>query len=197
MRTKDPDKEKAIRKKAIELIARKGLDGLTMQKLARAANVSPATIYLYFKDRDDLVLQVYLEASIRMNDASLKNFDAGMHFAEGLRVQWFNRAEFCMNHPMESALLDQLRHSPLHSRAVQLLSEKFAEVMKAFVMKAMKNKELISFGSFEVFWAIVYAPLYQLVRFHQQGRSVFNQKFTISEDLIDEALKLVIKAVTP
>jgi len=49
MRTRDEAKEHAIRDKAIEMIVKVGFDGLSMQKLAKAAHVSPATIYLYFK----------------------------------------------------------------------------------------------------------------------------------------------------
>ena len=41
------------------MIVKEGFDGLSMQKLAKAANVSPATIYLYFKNREDLLNQLY------------------------------------------------------------------------------------------------------------------------------------------
>ncbi|MBA4056563.1 MAG: TetR/AcrR family transcriptional regulator, partial [Marivirga sp.] len=60
MRTRDELKEQKIREKAIEMIVNEGFDGLSMQKLAKAANVSPATIYLYFKNREDLLNQLYI-----------------------------------------------------------------------------------------------------------------------------------------
>ena len=59
MRTRDENKEAAIRTKALEMIVKVGLDGLSMQKLAKSANVSPATIYIYFKDREDLILKAH------------------------------------------------------------------------------------------------------------------------------------------
>jgi TetR/AcrR family transcriptional repressor of multidrug resistance operon len=37
MRTRDESKELAIRQKAIQMIVEKGFDGLSMQKLAKAA----------------------------------------------------------------------------------------------------------------------------------------------------------------
>ena len=37
-----------------------GFNGFSMQKLAKAANVSPATIYIYFKDKEDLIQQLYI-----------------------------------------------------------------------------------------------------------------------------------------
>lgn len=50
--------EKAIREKVLAMIVKEGFDGLSMRKLANAAGVSPATIYVYFKDRDDLIMQL-------------------------------------------------------------------------------------------------------------------------------------------
>ena len=51
MRTRDEKKEHAIRRRALEIIVERGFDGFSMQKLAKAAGVSPATLYIYFKDR--------------------------------------------------------------------------------------------------------------------------------------------------
>jgi AcrR family transcriptional regulator len=93
MRTRDPKKEKALRDKAFAMIVKEGFDGLSMQKLAKAAGVSPATIYIYYKDRDDLILQLYAYASHRMSEQTLRNFDPESSFKDGLRVQWINRAE--------------------------------------------------------------------------------------------------------
>ena len=71
MRTRDEVKEGAIRQKALEMAVKEGFDGLSMQKLAKAAGVSPATIYIYFKDRDDLILQLWLEEVEKMAVATL------------------------------------------------------------------------------------------------------------------------------
>ena len=39
MRVRDPLKEKTIRRKAMEMAVKEGFDGLSMQKLAKAAKV--------------------------------------------------------------------------------------------------------------------------------------------------------------
>ncbi len=72
MRTRDENKELTIREKALDMAVKDGFDGLSMQKLARAAGVSPATIYIYFKDRDDLILQLWLQEVKKMVDATLE-----------------------------------------------------------------------------------------------------------------------------
>jgi AcrR family transcriptional regulator len=114
MRTRDELKEGSIRQKALEMAVKEGFDGLSMQKLAKAAGVSPATIYIYFKDRDDLILQLWLEEVQKMAVATLEGFDPSMGFEEGLKIQWLNRARFCMENPMSMHFLEQIKFSPYH-----------------------------------------------------------------------------------
>ncbi|HCQ17273.1 MAG TPA: TetR/AcrR family transcriptional regulator, partial [Cryomorphaceae bacterium] len=101
MRPRDQSKEEAIRQKAVEIIVKDGFDGLSMHKLARAAGVSPATIYIYFRHRDDLILQVGVSEELKMFEASLKGFNPDMSFEEGLRVQWMNRARYFLDNPQQ------------------------------------------------------------------------------------------------
>src|SRR5689334_17351510 len=110
MRSKDELKRQAIREKTIEMVVKSGLDGFSMQKLARAAGVSPATLYIYYKDREDLILQTCIEISNDLFDATIRDFDPDMHFAEGMRVQWKNRAAFFMEHPVELEFMEQIRY---------------------------------------------------------------------------------------
>ena len=63
MRTRDELKERTISDLAIRMIAKEGLERFSLQKLARQAGVSPATLYIYYKDKEDLIhsLQKYVE----------------------------------------------------------------------------------------------------------------------------------------
>src|SRR5690348_11655773 len=99
MRTRDELKEQVIRQKALEMIVGEGFDGFSMQKLAKAADVSPATIYIYFKDKEDLILQLCRQEGTMMTEETLKDFTPSMSFSEGLKVQWVNRAKYCLKHP--------------------------------------------------------------------------------------------------
>ncbi len=197
MRVKDENKIRAINKKAIEIIVKEGLDGLSMQKLAKAAKVSPATIYLYYKNREDFIIQLYQELGNKMTEAAIKGFDPDMHFAEGLKVQWMNRAKFSLKYPLETQCLEQLRHSPFHEKATQDGRRIFAGIMGQFVTNAIKRKELISFNSPEIFWSVAYAPLYQLLKFHQEKTVFFNKKFILNDEKLKQALALVVKGLSP
>ncbi len=185
-----------IREKALSLLVKEGFDGFSMQKLAKAAGVSPATSYIYFKDKEDLIVQLWVEETKRMTEATLKNFDPNMPFREGLKVQWINRARYCLKYPEKMDFLEQLRHSPLQEKCFRLMGDEFKNAMKAFVMNAIKNKELVKVPV-EVYWSIAFAPLYNLVKFHISGNSIGGNKFTFSEKIMMETLELVLKALKP
>ena len=195
MRTRNGDKEQAIRRKALEMIVKEGFDGLSMQNWQRQPGVSPATIYIYFKDREDLILQLYVEASKRMADATLVNFDPSMSFSEGLKVQWINRARYCLKYPDQAFFLEQLRHSPLQARALDLMDSGFKNMMKEFVKNAIKRNELVKVPV-EVY-TIAFAPLYNLLNFHKTGMSIGGAKFSFSDKIMMETLALVLKALKP
>ncbi len=196
MRTRDENKEQALRQQAIEMIAKEGLDGFSVNKLARAAGVSPATLYIYYRDRDDLIIKLCSEISTRMLETSLKNFDPDMHFEEGLRIQWINRAAYFMNYPLEVQFIEHVRYSPYYTKVAQTLKQQFGEVMGKFMHNAIERQELRQLP-FEVYWSVAFAPLYQLIKFHTQGYSMTSEQFTLTNELLMQALQLVLKALKP
>ena len=196
MRNRDENKELAIRQEAIKMIVETGLDGFSVQKLAKAAGVSPATIYIYYKDKDDLVLQLCYEVSNRMLEDSLKNFDPDMPFEEGLKIQWLNRSAFFIDNPLEVQFIEHLRYTQIYHKVAEMLTNNFKEVMGKFVNNAIQRKELVELP-FEVYWSVAFAPLYQMIKFHNQGKSMVNEKFTLNEDILLQALSLVLKALKP
>jgi AcrR family transcriptional regulator len=196
MRVRDINKERSIRDKALKMIVSQGLIGFSMQKLAKEANVSPATIYIYFKDKEDLVLQLCTEASEKMLDITFKNFDTSMSFSEGLRIQWENRAKYCMKYPDQMHFLEQLRHTPFGDKLNAMTGEKFKQLMGDFISNAIKNNELVKVPV-EVYWSIAFAPLYNLVKFHMTGKSLAAKHFVLTDKIMKETFELVLKALTP
>lgn len=196
MRTRDEHKESLIRQKTIELVVANGLDGFSMQKLSKAAGVSPATLYIYYKDREDLILKISSEISNKLLECSLNDFSPDMSLADGLRVQWKNRMEFFLAYPQEMQFIEQIRYSPIYDKVFEQLKSGFREIMGKFVHRAIQAGELQKLP-FEVFWSVAYAPLYQLIKFHSNGRSYANERFAITDETIDLTLTLVLKALKP
>jgi AcrR family transcriptional regulator len=196
MRTRDEAKELAVREKALEMIVEDGFDGFSMQKLAKAVGISPATLYIYFKDKDDLVIQLWVETMKRLVHATLEGFDPAMSFEEGMKIQWMNRARFCMENPVLMHFMEQIKYSPYHAVCAKKMDKGFIDKMGEFVHNAIKRKELVKL-QLEVYWSIAFAPLYQLVKLHMLGRGMNGEQFVLDDKIMNQTLKLVIKALKP
>jgi AcrR family transcriptional regulator len=195
MRTRDIDKEALVREKAVEMIVEEGLEGFSMQKLARAARISPATLYIYYDDKDDLLNKLCLTIVDEMMAISLKDFRADMPFAEGMELQWRNRLAYFKQYPVEMQFMEQVRYSPLYDSVKEVITQKFSTVLGPFVHRAIANGELQPLP-FEVYWAVAFAPLYQLIKFHTQGGHKAKD-FTLTDDVMKLALRLILKGLKP
>lgn len=63
-----------------------------MSKIAKTANVSPATIYLYFENKQDLVNQTYLEVNSKYTDFVFKTYTTNTSVIKGF-FKRFNRTK--------------------------------------------------------------------------------------------------------
>lgn len=195
MRVRDELKEATIRKKAIEMIVKEGFDGLSMQKLAKAADVSPATIYLYFRNREDMLNQLYLETEKRFYESSLKGFDPEMSFEAGLWHQWKIRFKNIQEDPCGFRFMEQFKHSPLVNRG-SLYATPFKEAMSKFVHNAIKRKELMAMSR-ETYWALAYGPFYTLIKFHMDQKSFASTEFKLTTPKLKQAFQQVLKSLRP
>lgn len=194
MRTRDADKEQLVKEKAIELIVQDGFEGFSVNKLAKACDISVATLYIYYKDKDDLIIQIAKEEVNRMNTAMLKGFDPDASFEEGLRVQWKNRYQLAMDYPYLHRFLEQLRGSTYQQQVFEHFMEDFKKSMGRFVKNAVARGEIneLPIG---VYWSVAFAPLYSLVRFHNEGRSISNKPFQLTEEMLWQTFEMVLKAM--
>lgn len=195
MRVRDENKEIAIREKAIEMIVREGFDGLSMQKLAKAAGVSPATIYIYYKNREDMLHQLFKESQKEFALMALKNFDPEASLKDGLWRQWKNRMGFILKHPTYYQFFEQFRNSNLVNHKSVDMSE-FRESMMRFVKNAIRRGELKKMEP-EMFWALAYGPFYALIKFHLQEKKMMTETFRLTDAKLRQALDMVIKALQP
>src|SRR6266568_2519338 len=85
---------RSIQEAALRVIARKGMSAATMQEIAAEAGVAKGTIYLYFRDRDELVEKTFETA---MNELH-RRIDSAMKpeasFEENLRAALSAKMDF-------------------------------------------------------------------------------------------------------
>ena len=178
------------------MLVQDGFQGFSMNRLAKACGISVATLYIYYKDKDDLIQKIGVEIGTTFFHETLKDFSPSMSFRDGLKKQWENRSRFAMKYPKEVACFEIIRHSAHGEYILQASLKDFKTAMGDFFKNAVTKKELIPV-SMEVFWPVAYGPLYTLLRFHSEGKSMGGKKFSLTKKMMDEAFELVMKALTP
>jgi TetR/AcrR family transcriptional repressor of multidrug resistance operon len=197
MRTRDTDKEKLVIQNAIEQIVQDGLQNFSMNKLARACNISVATLYIYYKDKDDLIVKIGSEIGEKFFSTAIKDFTSDMPFREGLWKQWQNRASFALESPVEVKCFEAMKHTSYSECIMKSGSlSHFKELLETFTKNAISNKELIELP-LDVFWSVAYGPLYTMLNFHREGKALGGKPFKLTEEKMKLAFESVIKALTP
>ena len=141
MRPRNLEKEAAIRSIALQIIADEGLENLTMQKLAKAADISPRTIYIKYENKEDLLIKLFVEeVLVAYEQAILKDFGEDMEFAEGVKKLWQNGFRYLKNNRHAFALILHGKSSPMLNKAQSQIS------LKKIMMNTIKNKTIAIVG---------------------------------------------------
>lgn len=138
-------RKEAIRDAALRVISRCGLGGATMQEIAEEAGVAKGTLYLYFRDRNELVEKTATEAIDRLTRRLVPVLEAPGSFESRLRALVRAEIEFFHRHrqlfrvylsvcqPVSGALADP---PPQVARYLALLAD--------FLRRGMQSGELRS-----------------------------------------------------
>lgn len=194
MRIRDEEKVNLVKRKALESFVKDGFEGFSMNKLAKACNISVGTLYIYYKDKDDLIISLAREEGDKMADAMIKNFDPSVSFEQGMRIQWENRYAYVSQNPLSYLFFEQLRTSTYQVRFLEDFMKNFKTVITSFMHNVVSRGE-INAMPLEVFWSVAYAPLYSLIRFDREGQSVGGKPFKMNDEIFWQTFHLVIKAL--
>lgn len=196
MRPKSIEKEEAIRTIALQIIAEEGLENLTMQKLAKAANISPRTIYIKYSNKEDLLIKLFIEEVLGAYEkAVLENFHPDMDFGEGVKKIWLNGFRYLKNNRHAFALMQYGKSSPLLNKAYQEKNIKegdfFAPVLR-FLERHVATGFIRDFPH-EVHRALLFSPALDLVNEYFDYTERPTQ--IITEDLLLACCEVVIKGM--
>lgn len=110
---KSIDKRNALVKATIELVNNNGFHATPMSKIAKMAKVSPATIYLYFENKQDLVNQTYIEVKTKYTNYAFETYDENTSVELAFEVIWKRIADFKLKNPENSMFLAQCDNTPM------------------------------------------------------------------------------------
>ncbi len=112
MRTKDESKIDSIYKATLQLVKERGLAGITMSDISKAASLATGTLYIYFKNKEELIKALFATCREQSAAAYFAGVDNDLSFEEKMKRLFFNIVKYKMTHFEVSAFLEQSYHSP-------------------------------------------------------------------------------------
>ncbi|WP_345953496.1 TetR/AcrR family transcriptional regulator [Mucilaginibacter sp. PAMB04168] len=185
MRPKNLDKEQAIRTMALHIIAEEGLENLSMQRLAKAAGISPRTIYIKYENKEDLLIKLFIEEVLGAYErAVLTDFSPDLNFDEGLKLIWLNTFRYLTGARPQFALIQYGKSSPLLNKAFQkanIREGQFFAPIHQFLVRHVAEGAIKAFP-YDVLRAMLFSPVIDLVSEYFDYRERPEQ--IITEELI-------------
>ena len=188
MRIKDQHKQDAIIEATVSLVNEIGFVSSSVSKIAKKANVSPATIYIYYKNKEDLLVSTYIEVKRKMSLALLENFDSSKPFRDILQNFWKNGFAFVRKNKALFQYSEQFSNSPYSDLVDQAELEKHFEPMIRVLEKGIEQK-VIKNVPFDILATFIFYPIIIM------SNSKMCKSLDLNEETINSAFNLAWDAI--
>ncbi|OQX93035.1 MAG: hypothetical protein B6I17_04655 [Tenericutes bacterium 4572_104] len=187
MRLRDKKKYNAIVKASIRLVNKLGFSGISIAKIAKEAKVSPATIYIYFENKEDLFTKIYIDIRKKMGQAAMNELDDNKSIEEQFKSIWHNYLTYALAHIdffiyrenfEQTSMMKKIQHNDF-----ELFNCITDIIQRGVKEQCIKNLSLTLLTSF------AFMPIITMLKFHFEGR------INIDDKLINQASNLAWNAV--
>lgn len=168
MRQRDDLKRIAFLEATVREVADHGFTATSVGKIAKAAGLSPATLYIYFQNKEQLLLATFFYVSDQIIDAALDSFSRGSDLRERLRLQWHTLFRLGLQRPEQFRYHETFTHSALMTPEIQGRNEERAAPLLNAVDHG-KQTGLIKPVPFPLLETFMFRPIYHLVQRCLQG----------------------------
>lgn len=150
MRKKDDKKQESIKKAVIKLILEEGFHGTSISKIAKEAEVSPATVYVYYENKDIMLHEIYSEYSEEILDNLLNKVSLHMVGSELIETLIKSYYSYIKNNKEIFLFVEQFSSCPalINSCEERKGIKSFNDLLEKFkqnkVIKNYSNDTLIS-----------------------------------------------------
>lgn len=185
MRKKDDEKEKSIKEAVIKLILKEGFHGTSISKIAKEAGVSPATVYIYYENKEVMLRDIYLEYSEEILEYLLNkvsNINNGQMLIEILIKEYYT---YIRENEEIFHFVDQFSNCP--ALANQCASRNSINKLN-YLLDNLKEKRIFRDFQNDNLAAIIFSPVKSI--------AINNCIEEIKQvELIDEITRIIQKAL--
>lgn len=112
MRLKDEAKIRALFSATVHIVNQEGFASSSVNKIAKHANVSPATLYVYYENKEALIVSTYKQIKEELSQAIMADFKADLPIRENLKGLWKNLFQYITDNLEKYRYIDQFDNTP-------------------------------------------------------------------------------------
>lgn len=161
MRHKDRQKQQAIIRATIKLVNEIGFDSASVAKIAREAGVSPATLYVYYRNKEDLLVSTYVSIKQEFAKAAVRDWDPSLPVREQMKQLWHNSFDAIREDPAPFHFSEQFAKTPYHDLVDPAVVEKSFEPVMDMVRRGIEQ-QIIKDVPFDILVVFMFHPVLAL-----------------------------------
>ena len=185
MRQVDEDKKQRVKDAVKEVILQEGFGGASISKIAKCAGVSPATVYIYYDNKEDMMNSIFAEFASNMWTAVLCGVDENASGSEIVNMLLHNYYNYMTENATVFSFVEQFASCP--ALAKNFSGQEYAgDVLN--LIDSLKNKQIFKpYSSINLF-AMLFFPVKALaagsVAFEQNADSLLEELIHAIQDSI-------------
>lgn len=187
MRRKDDEKEKSIKQAVVRLILQEGFHGTSISKIAKLAGVSPATVYIYFDNKEDMLKGIYYEYSEEIFDCLLDSINRELEGRQQIELIIRSYYDYILNHQEIFSFVEQFSHCPSLANSCTGKSG-ICHIYR--LMTEMKQNRIIKNYSDDNLLAILFYPVKAIAADHRKSEAEKSEMLREMINIIQEAILL-------
>ncbi len=187
MRKKDDEKQRNIKKAVIKLILEEGFHGTSISKIAKEACVSPATVYIYYENKEMMLKDIYLDYSEDIYFYLLNNINDNMDGKQLVEALIRSYYSFIQKHKDIFHFVEQFSSCPALSnrceamKGIGPLYSLFDDLKAKKIIKDFKNDNLM---------AVIFSPVKSISNTHCNSEEEKKEMLQEIIEIIQDALLL-------
>ena len=188
MRTRDEQKKDALFKATIKMVNEIGFAASSVSKIAKTAGVSPSTLYVFFQNKEDLLVCTYVEIKDRLFHSVMEEFNPDLPIRDVVKGVWFKTYDHIRTHADEFDYMEQFANSPFSALVDrQALEEKWRPIREV-IQRGIEQK-IIKNADMEILAAYLFYPVYRLANFRVCSGEMDDQSLELAFDMAWDAVR--------
>jgi len=183
------DKKTLILDTTLELLSENGFHGTPISLIAEKAEIGAGTIYRYFKNKEELINELFIEIQRRIIKAMYCNYDETAPYHERFKVLWINMINYYRKHPKDLIFIEQHRYAPYVSTLTRSESMRIISPVLLFFLEGKKKKYIKHLPLYTII-GLIYGPIVTIIKLNiDHNRIISDEQIYHAEQACWDAVK--------